>query len=251
MINDAKSEGTILNIQKFSLNDGPGIRTVVFFKGCPLRCRWCSNPESQSPETTSNYGKKMTIDEILEICRQDLAFYNESNGGVTLSGGEVLSQFLFCSELLAQLKSEGINTAIETSGFIRTETFQSILSYVDHLLIDMKHWDPVKHLSGTGVSNEVILDNIRVALYSHSDVLIRIPVIPGFNDSMDDARGFCSLLSSMKTDKVQLLPFHQFGESKYQKLGMAYDYSGIPNLHEEDLDSFRSVFISCGINAFF
>lgn len=251
MMNLKQPTGTIINIQKFSLNDGPGIRTVVFLKGCPLRCRWCSNPESQSSEITPEYGRIVSVDEVISVCLQDLAFYNQSNGGVTLSGGEVLSQFLFSSRLLERLKSERIDTAIETSGYAQKEDFMSILSNVDHLLVDMKHWDPDRHIYGTGISNGIIIENICAALSSHPDVLVRIPVIPGFNSSENDAYGFCSLLTSMGVDRVQLLPFHQFGESKYERLGMTYDYSEVPNLHEDDLASFRTVFTTCGINAYF
>lgn len=157
----------IFNIQKFSIHDGPGIRTVVFFKGCLLRCYWCSNPESQNgtPEqmwdTQKNahttVGEYKSMDEIITEVMKDEAFYEESDGGVTLSGGEVLYQAEFATELLRQLKTKGIHTASETTGFARSETFSKFIEQVDLLYFDVKHHDELQHKTGTGVSLKPIL----------------------------------------------------------------------------------------------
>ena len=246
----------IFNIQKFSLNDGPGIRTVVFFKGCPLRCRWCSNPESQelssdtSVLSTRFEAREMTVEDVYSICMQDYDFYMESGGGVTASGGEVMLQPAFAAELFRRLHEASVNTAIETSSFCREEAFDLLLPCTDHLMMDIKHWNEKKHMEGTGVSNTIILRNIKKAVDHGSDVLLRIPVIPGFNSSSSDAEGFSSLISGLGLNRVQLLPFHQFGENKYDKLGKEYSYKDVPALHNEDLSEMIRIFSENGIEAF-
>ena len=241
----------IFNIQKFSLNDGPGIRTVVFFKGCPLRCRWCSNPESQQMANTGVLdGYCRTVDEIVETCLQDNDFYLESGGGVTLSGGECTMQFDACLDLLASLRKKGISTAVETTGCCESEKFARLFPLVDLFLFDLKHHDEQRHIEGTGVSNSLCLANLRLALSAGAAVLPRIPVIPGFNDSPADAAGFSALLRQLGVSRVQLLPFHQFGESKYEKLGRDYAYKDAPALHAEDLEQYISRFKNSGIAAF-
>jgi pyruvate formate lyase activating enzyme len=270
-------KGLIFNIQKFSLNDGPGIRTVVFLKGCPLRCAWCSNPESQNssmeiirdsqkctrclkclqicPESSiskdfsgsvadsrcsycgkcveecptgalSIQGKYSDTDEIIKTVLQDLPFYEESSGGVTLSGGEVLFQPQFSIDLLKKLKLQGIDTAIETSGYASSSVFEEIADLCDHILFDMKHWDMVRHFEGTGVSNSTIISNMRNSVQKGRDLLIRIPVIPQYNSDLHDAEMFSHRLVEYGIDKVQLLPFHQFGENKYILSGKNYKYRG-------------------------
>ncbi len=254
-------EATIFNIQKFSLHDGPGIRTVVFFKGCPLRCKWCANPESQSfdlhipwdksGDTQREQAKRMNVRDVVDACLQDLDFYEESGGGVTLSGGEPLSQPEFAAALLKELKAHGIHTAVETTGCVDPAIFESTIPYIDLLLFDVKHWDEVRHKQGTGVSNARILSNLRTAIQAGKDVLPRLPVIPGFNDSLADAEEFARLLKEAGTDKVQLLPFHQFGEGKYHALGKAYAYADVPALHEDDLKEFQQVLLDNKVSAFF
>ena len=274
------AEGILFNIQKFSINDGPGIRTTVFLKGCPLRCRWCANPESQSPRiqllwnsqqcrhchhciaicpeqaltlrmdsirlddakcsgcqkcaaecpatAISIEGEKKSVKEILQICLQDRDFYEESGGGVTLSGGEVLRSSAFAIALLQSLQGAGIHTAI-----------------------DMKHWDCERHIEGTGVSNELPLLNMKTAIAGGQKVLPRIPVIPGYNDQPADALGFSQRLKEVGAATVQLLPFHQFGQNKYHLLGQEYAYDNLPALHKEDLIDYRQTFLQQGIQAFF
>ncbi len=293
----------VLNIQKFSLNDGPGIRTVVFFKGCPLRCKWCANPESQSsrmqilwdpdncircgrcagdcPEKAVFLsqgrveirgdlcsgcglcvencpgralrceGKWHTVEDVLDICLQDLPFYEESGGGVTLSGGEPLLHPDFSVALLEALRARSVHTAIETTGFAPAEVFDRVASCTRLLLFDMKHWDEQKHLDGTGVSNRLILENMKRAVAAGIDILPRIPVVPNYNSSPADAAGFCRRLREVGLARVQLLPFHQFGEKKYTLLGRDYAYANVSALHEEELASYREVFLQNQIQAFF
>lgn len=304
-----KKFGMIFNIQKFSINDGPGIRTVVFLKGCPLKCEWCSNPESQEPrlqilwdekkclhcntcvmscptlavknfdgEIKINHklcsgagvcsergiciercpahalkaeGEKKSVEEVLKVVLQDLPFYEESGGGVTLSGGEATMQSEFAIELLKALKAEKIHTAIETTGFTSPAIFERVIEYLDLLLFDIKHWDEEKHKEKTGVSNIPILRNMKHAIEIGKEVLPRLPVIPGYNDSIDDAKGFVRRLNEVGAKRVQLLPFHNFGENKYHMLGKKYSYADVKALHPEDLEDFRKIFLDAGLDAFF
>lgn len=300
---DYERTGVIFNIQKYSVNDGPGIRTVVFFKGCPLRCRWCSNPESQltrvqvywdqkkcinchhcmeicpdhaitlsnghihiDPLTCSGCGQCVspcpgkslelegetrTVQEIIDVVLQDKVFYEESGGGITLSGGELLSQPEFALELLLAAKENGLHTCCETTGFAPAETFDQITEHVDYILFDMKHWNPDKHQAGTGVTNALPLSNIQHAIKKGKEVLPRIPVIPGYNNSPEDAARFSDTLHQVGANKCQLLPFHQFGENKYHLLDKTYDYQDVPSLHREDLQDYLQEFIAHGIKAFF
>lgn len=251
--------GIVFNIQKFSLHDGPGIRTVVFLKGCPLRCRWCANPESQSPApcqlekglTLAKDRQEMTPEEVVKICLQDRDFYEESGGGVTLSGGEPLAQPDFAARLLTSLGVRNIHTAIETTGYAPPAVFDQVTALAGLLLFDMKHWDPDKHREGTGVDNRLILENMARAIGRGQEVLPRLPVIPGYNNSLEDAAGFAGRLREVGAGRIQLLPFHQFGENKYALLGRTYAYQDVPALHEEDLAGFRQVFSEAGIDAFF
>ena len=234
----------IFNIQKFSVNDGPGIRTVVFFKGCPLHCRWCSNPESQlfkmqvlherkkcahclhcinicpvfainlvkediridaslcngckkctvecSQRALEMAGYEKTVQDVIDVVLQDKVFYEEG-GGITLSGGEFLAQSDFAMELLLAAKEENLHTCCETTGFARRETFNKFIPFIDYFLFDIKHWNKEKHIEGTGVSNELPLNNLKTVFQAGKTVLPRIPVIPGFNDSLKDATEFLSL----------------------------------------------------------
>lgn len=300
---DRTKTGMIFNIQKFSVHDGPGIRTVVFFKGCPLSCRWCSNPESQRPgiqvlwdqkkcigchhcidvcpsgaialtdgqicidaarctgcrqcvlecpgKALTTEGETKTVQEVLDVVMQDLPFYEESDGGITLSGGEFLSQPDFALELLLAAKEEGLHTCCETTGFARPKVFDRVMEHVDYLLFDLKHWDSEKHKSGTGVTGGMQLSNMKRAIAAGKTVLPRIPVIPGFNDSLEDAAGLAAALKEAGAKECQLLPFHQFGENKYHLLGQTYDYENTPALHPEDLQDYRQRFTDHGIHAFF
>ena len=304
MTADRTRTGRIFNIQKFSINDGPGIRTRVFFKGCPLRCKWCSNPESQLTriqilwdrskclnchhcisicpadaircednntirishdkctgcklcaqqcpgKALTTEGEVRSIDDILQTVLQDRDFYEESGGGITLSGGEIMLQPDFARELLKAAKEEKLDTCIETTGFTSEKIFLSVIEYVDHILFDMKHYDSDKHLNGTGVGNQLITENMKKAVILGKDILPRIPVIPGFNDSTEDAAGLADHLLKIGIKRCQLLPFHQFGENKYHLLGMTYQFEGVDALHKEELDDYINVFTDKGVSAFF
>lgn len=298
---------TVFNIQKFSLDDGPGIRTVVFLKGCPLRCRWCANPESQrrapqlewkesacagcgaclaaAPDALAVtqcgkrhidvqnlrgnpldlgaiasacphkalalVGKTQTVEEVLKVCLQDQPFYEDSGGGVTLSGGEALTWPDFCVELLGRLREEGINTCIETEAHVAPEVFQRVTPLLDHLLVDLKHVDPIRLKEQAGVDGQLILSNLRWAIEQGMDVLPRTPVVPGFNNSLNDARSMARWLREAGAARVQLLPFHNFGESKYALLNMDYALRGQKNLHPADLKAYQQVYLDEGLDAFF
>ncbi len=247
-----QAAGIVFNIQKFSLHDGPGIRTAVFLKGCPLRCLWCANPESQSPHIQHGngvtYGEVKTAEEVMAVVRQDKPFYMKSGGGMTLTGGEPLLQPDFCFTLLRMAGDEGIHRAIETAGGLPYSHFERVAPLTDLFLFDLKHHDPEKHLAGTGVPLSGILDNLRRLLSSGAEMTVRIPVIPGFNDTPEDARNLSSLLAGLQAKRVDLLPFHQFGEKKYALLNKPYAMAGVPMLHPENLREYREIFLSGGID---
>ncbi|GHV25898.1 pyruvate formate lyase-activating protein [Clostridia bacterium] len=258
-MSDDAPHGVIFNIQKFSIHDGPGIRTTVFMKGCPLRCLWCANPESQNiqPQQLGNDldSRSYSVDEVVSVCMQDKLFYEESGGGVTLSGGEPLVQWQFAEVLLAELKARGVHTAIETTGCVPSEVFRKVTQRAELLLFDVKHYEPDKHKAGTGISNELILSNLKYSINSGMksgvEILLRIPVIPGFNNSLEDAAAFAGLLKEVGAASVQLLPFHQMGDRKYELLGVPYAMKGERPLHTYELTEYRDVFMQNGIQAFF
>lgn len=251
-------QACIFNIQKFSIHDGPGIRTVVFFKGCPLHCYWCSNPESQNgqPEkmwddqkkAATMVGEYQSIDEIITEVMKDEAFYEESSGGVTLSGGEVLYQAEVATELLRQLKARNIHTASETTGYAKTETFCKFIEQVDLLYFDIKHHDEIQHKIGTGVSLKPILKNLALATKQQSQLIVRVPIIPRYNDGTENAFAFARLFNQLNISEVELLPFHQFGEKKYAALDRTYQLHNIPQLHTEELAYFKEILETQKIN---
>ncbi|MEG0276608.1 MAG: glycyl-radical enzyme activating protein [Coprobacillus sp.] len=296
-------KGIIFNIQKFSIHDGPGIRTTIFLKGCPLKCQWCANPESQlqniqilydyekcthclscvkscphlaiqyinnrividqklctgcltcihccPQHALSNEGNNKEIDDIVRECLQDKDFYEESDGGITISGGEGMSQPDFLKELVKELKTHNLHLAIETTGYIKKEIFQELSVLFDLLLFDVKHYDSEQHFKKTGVHNTLIIENLKWAIKNNIEVLPRIPVIPDFNDTLEDAKGLANLLIEVGVQKVQLLPFHQFGEKKYEMLNLEYVYKNKKALHPEDLVDYQQVFLDKGIHCFF
>jgi len=191
-------------------------------------------------------GKEMTLDEVMNEIMKDKDFYEESGGGVTLSGGEVLSQADFAADLLKECKKNGIHTALETTGYAPIKTFQKVTDLADLLLFDMKHYDREKHLKYTSASNELIIDNMKAAIHSGKHIIARIPVIPGVNNSIPDAKGFCCLLHDIGIKEVGLLPFHQFGERKYTRLGMDYEMKDVKALHPEELREYFQVFANSG-----
>ena len=224
-------KGRIFDIQRFSTHDGPGIRTIVFLKGCALRCRWCCNPESQSynietmlqngkPKTM---GRDVTVGEVLQEVLQDRPYYNRSGGGITLSGGESLLQPDFATALLKACKDNGINTAIETTGFADADVIEKFLPYLDTVLMDIKHTDSNKHRQFTSQPNEKILENAKLIASKAQRLIIRVPVIPAFNDTVYEISQIAEFASSLHNVKeIHLLPYHSLGRDKYIGLGREY-----------------------------
>lgn len=274
-----QTQGMIFDIQRYNIHDGPGIRTVVFFKGCPLRCVWCSNPESQQGTPELMYfpldcrhclmclsqcptqaltlvdetvvidrrrcdmcgacwqschagglrviGNRMSVAEVMDVVRRDRVFYERSEGGVTLSGGEPLAQPEFCLALLTACRSEGLHTTIETSGFQRWEVLHAIISQVDLVLLDVKVVDGEAHLRLTGVPNSLIFANARRIIELGKPLIMRVPVVPGQNDTLANIRDTAVLAADLGARELHLLPYHRLGEAKYGRLGKDYTLSGV------------------------
>ncbi|MCR5311220.1 MAG: glycyl-radical enzyme activating protein [Lachnospiraceae bacterium] len=246
---DSEVKGRIFDIQRYSIHDGLGIRTIVFLKGCVLRCKWCCNPESQSHEIETmtvlgeekTVGRDVTVAEVLEVAEKDRQYYRRSGGGITLSGGETLLQPEFALALLREAKHRGFNTAIESMGCAKYETIESLLPYIDTYLYDIKHTDPAKHERFTGKRNELMLENARkIAESGLTRLVIRVPVIPTFNETADeigDIAGFADKLPGV--DTIHLLPYHKFGEGKYEGLKRPYPMGDIPTLSNEHMQMLK------------
>ncbi|USD67226.1 [formate-C-acetyltransferase]-activating enzyme [Vibrio sp. SCSIO 43136] len=245
---EQSSSGRIFNIQRYSLHDGTGIRTVVFFKGCPLSCPWCANPESRSHRTTflrreakciqcdvcemdseecpsgawEQVGHDMTLEEVINEVTKDDVFFNTSNGGITLSGGEVLTQPKFAIELLTRLKALGFRTAIETSGHGNTKHLMRIGELCDEVLFDFKMMDTERAKQVIGINLPLVLENFRQLMAQGTKVLPRLPLIPGYTLDLLNTDKVLGFLSQFEIEEIHLLPFHQFGANKYQSLGMEY-----------------------------
>ena len=241
-------QGLIFNIQKFSIHDGAGIRTNVFFQGCNMRCTWCANPESieTRPTGPDSEAKWYTVEALVPILLQDKAFYDASGGGITLTGGEPLLQAPFVMALCDALRVEGVSVIMETAAHVAVPVFLDVLAKLDGILIDLKHYDNNEHLRGTGATLELPLQNIRAALASDVPTVIRIPVIPGYNNSPADIIGFTALLQDLGAREVHLLPFHQMGDYKYEKLGLSYAFSGVPGMKNEELAPFAEALRDAG-----
>ena len=193
-------------------------------------------------------GENKEIEEIVQEVLKDMPFYEESGGGVTFSGGEFLSQPQAALELAHQLKAHHIHLACETTGFCAHDTFKEVIAPFDLLLFDMKHHNAKKHQQYTGVSNDLIIKNLSYAVSQGKDVIARIPVIPHVNDRLTDAKEFAQLLQTIGIKSVDLLPFHQFGQNKYELLDQSYTMKDIPALHPEDLSAYQQVFLDHGFD---
>ena len=225
-------KGRVFDVQKYSIHDGPGIRTIVFLKGCVLRCKWCCNPESQEYKIQTMkvqgedkvIGRDVTVREMIEEVEKDRVYYYRSGGGMTLSGGECLCQPEFAGALLRAAKERGISTAIESMACAKWETIETILPYLDTYLMDIKHTNPAKHKEFTGRSNELMMENARkVALSGKTRLVIRVPVIPTFNDTVEEIQGIARFADTLPgVDKIHLLPYHRLGQDKYEGLGRPY-----------------------------
>lgn len=241
----------IFDIQRNSFVDGPGIRTTVFFKGCNLKCSWCHNPESQNPrpqmlfykdkctgcgrctgitEKDTDFicfndakqlcGKLYTIDEIFAQVIKDKAFYENSGGGVTFSGGECMLQIDFLCAILKKCHENGIHTAVDTAGHVPWEYFQKIIPYTDLFLFDIKVFDTEIHKKYTGISNDLLLGNLKKLFKQKAHIWIRIPIIPAVNDTMDEMIKIKDFLKPFNPEKIELLPYHKLGEHKYDALSI-------------------------------
>ena len=221
--------GRVLRIEKTSIHDGEGLRTVVFLKGCPLRCKWCSTPESQRMEIEKEYGKDMTVEEVVkEICKDEIFFFH-SGGGVTISGGEVLMQADFAKEILISCMEQGIPTAIETSLYSSYDKIRELLPYLTSMYIDFKVTDERLHEFYTGVSNKRIKENlVKVDAEFAGDIHIRIPVIPTVNMNENNTKDTIKFLSNLKHIKdIELLPYHRLGLETYERLGRVYELKDV------------------------
>ncbi len=291
----------ITNIQKYSIHDGPGIRSTVFFKGCPLLCAWCHNPENQlfTPELVwlkqkciscgicvqtcpeqaltlgpagitidkqrcvlcgrcseacptnalEMLGKAYTIEEVLAELDKDRLFYDQSGGGVTLSGGEPLSQGEFVIDLLKACKARGYHTAVDTSGYVPQSMLAQALPYTDLFLYDIKALDPAKHQEYIGAPLGPVADNLRWLAGQGARIWLRIPVIPGVNDDAKEMAAIRDLAKACHLQEVYLLPYHNIAESKYQRLGLPYRLAGLANPKPEQMEALRLWWTESGFNA--
>ncbi len=296
------ARGIVFNIQRYSIHDGPGIRTVVFLKGCPLRCAWCSNPESQNPhpeiahsdslcdkcgkcadvcpthavtikdkgilisrELCTNcgqcidacqpgalklYGKEMSAKEVYREVEKDSEFYRESGGGVTASGGEPLVQPVFLASVFQLCQFSGIHTAIETTGLARTEALKLVMPYTNLLLYDIKFAGSESHQQWTKQSNAQILNNLKFAVENNMSVIVRVPLIPGLNDTDSELRKIADIvIRTLKDPKVHLLPYHRYGQGKYGMLDREYRLESLTRQSNEDLERAKQIFVSVGVDA--
>jgi pyruvate formate lyase activating enzyme len=271
-------EGIVFDIQRFSVHDGPGIRTLVFLKGCSLRCEWCSNPESQAiaPELLFDparciacenclnlcthgavhkqgerilfekercigcgacaemcyaearvlKGRRMTVEAVVTEVIKDEAFYAESGGGVTLSGGEPLDQPGFSEGILKACKDLALHTAVETAGQVAWSGFERIIPVTDLFLFDVKHTDPAKLKDFTNGDAARILQNLKNLVMRAKQIIVRTPVIPGFNDSPEEIQKIARLVKRLGIKELHLLPYHRYGQSKYRLTGRKYGFQG-------------------------
>jgi pyruvate formate lyase activating enzyme len=258
-------KGLIFDIKRFSVNDGPGIRTTVFFKGCPLSCWWCHNPESRSPEPVAcmrnlildgtGYpsaeitGIEYTVQEIIAEVAKDRIFYDESEGGVTLSGGEPLFQPGFCISLLKSLDAEKYHTALDTSGYADPDLFVQTFPFTRLFLFDIKIPDEEKHLHYTGVPLNPILENLRLAVESGKEVIIRYPVVPGVNDTRTDIDRLKNILKGFggKIREIHLLPYHASAAAKYRRFGIENRMDNTKSLDRKDLEALKDELLSAGL----
>ncbi len=291
--------GRIFDIKRFAVHDGDGIRTTIFFSGCPLRCLWCHNPEGIAPEPRLAFhrqrcsqcgdclslcpksalatgpdgtplldrdrctgcgvcaaacqnealvrcGRDVTIEDLLPVLLEDRPFYDNSGGGVTLSGGECLLQDEFCEPLLRELKAEGIRTAVDTCGFVTREAIDRVAPWTDDFLYDIKALDDVVHSRCTGRPCGPIPDNLRHLDKIGARIEVRIPFVPGYNDGEIDRIG--QFLADLdRRPRVRLLPYNPFAGSKYESLGMKNPLPGLPPPDEDHLAEARRRLASCGL----
>lgn len=291
----AQVQGIVFDIQRYSLHDGPGLRTNVFLKGCPLRCQWCANPESQqmqpelafsahhciecgqfaepcrtcfaaassSKEGTANLagrveicptgalhwiGETRTAGDVLAEVLRDAPFYGEE-GGLTLTGGEATMQPAFAEALLRLAKEAGIATALETAGHTQWRVFARLLPALDLILYDLKHVDCDRHRQYTGLGNELILTNLRQLAAHNAPLIVRIPLIPGFNADTDSLRAMAEFIVELgaAVQRVDLLPYHTLGKAKYRALGRPYPWAEHARLTDAQVQACLATVVACGL----
>ncbi|TFH30236.1 MAG: glycyl-radical enzyme activating protein [Promethearchaeota archaeon] len=246
------TQGYIFDVKKFALHDGPGIRTTIFLKGCSLRCLWCHNPESQVllPQnwnfrngTITSIGKQLSVEKIIQEIEQDIIFFDESQGGVTISGGEPLHQPEFLLELVQNIKKLDLNIALDTTGFSSWENISLILPYIDIFLYDLKFIDASLHKLYTGVDNTQILTNLQKLFNYKQNVNIRIPIIPSITDTKENLSQIRDFLVQLGQDPViNLLPYNELGIHKYEQLGWEYQLHQIKPPSGEEITLIQSYF---------
>lgn len=293
--------GILTEIQRFTVHDGPGVRSMAFLKGCPLRCKWCQNPETwnthpellHSPDECINCGKcvtvcssnainitsggmeidrkkcvncgdcaktcysgalkitgeYMTVEEVFKALMEDEIFYKNSGGGITLSGGECTMQAEFVIQLLKKLKEHGIHTAIETCGHCQKEKFERITEYVDRILYDIKIPYDEKSRTFTGQGNELILSNLKVASEQGKDIILRFPMIPGVNDDKASLNAIADIAIKNNIKRINILPFHQAGTSKWKAIGRKYTFENYEVPTEDEIDAALEVLLNRGLDA--
>jgi pyruvate formate lyase activating enzyme len=259
-------KGLIFNIKRYAIHDGPGIRVTFFMKGCPLDCWWCHNPEGKSPlkrqvekvdrigervfRSSALVGREYTPREIVEMAERDRIFMDQSGGGVTFSGGEPLMQEEFLHKALALLTGTGINTAVDTSGYVKPESLRHIINVTSLFLYDIKHIDAEEHIKYTGVTNELIISNLDMLLDHGAEVILRIPVIPGVTTGegyIEKLRGFIERRKSENLREINLLPYHKTGSSKYTRFGLPDRMEGVGALSNGYLDEYVEILRLTGI----
>jgi len=300
VIDNTSLRGIIFDIRKYSVHDGPGIRTTVFFKGCPLRCMWCHNPEGLDPaveitfrddrcircgscqaiceqeaiswmnnapvtfsdlcircgdctevcyaEARETVGKEMSVDQVMAEIESDMAFYDESGGGVTLSGGEPFLQAVFAQSILERCKNKGIHTVVDTCGFAMWEDLEKISGYTDLFLFDLKFLDDEKHREYTGVSNEVILTNLSKLSRPGNAIVIRLPLIPGINDDDDHIHSLGAHAASLQNIQgIELLPYHELGTHKYIRFSKENTLPDIQSPSRERVEEIKNILTGFGL----
>ena len=291
--------GTLFDIQAFALHDGPGIRTTLFLKGCPLRCCWCSNPESFGMNPSLSHNRERCVDclsctsvcetgaltgredrlqvehalcngcgDCVDVCPEDALklygyqeeasviikkiardkpYFERSGGGITLSGGEAMLQSGFARELLMEAKKEGIHTCLETSGFARQEEYTGILPFVDLFLFDYKATGTETHRKLTGQNNDLILDNLAYLNREGARMILRCPLVPGINDTPEHFEAITRISNTMDgIEKVELMPYHNYGEHKYKQLGLKMPCSAEKNISALQLEEWSNTLVKMG-----